>query len=303
MPLAYNAATASVNPQTGELVYPCYEVRIRNGCAEFRTPKPKGKPPSPRGDRKAITIFSASSRRNLLKRFTSLSHPPNLFVTLTYPGEFPHDAAIWKRHLDAFSHRLERQFPKFWFGWRLEPQERTAPHYHLLGSLGEYVSFPLLARWVSRTWYEVVGSGDLKHLRAGTEIQFLPNMDRAQRYLCKYLSKPQLIDLPDWVTPGRFWGFIGKKNMPASPTCHVLLPRDTYYNLRRLVRKWLGRLSPSRRSPSSARYAKRLSKMPSFFILADYRHILNLLEFTLGFSLSIETLSQSVFDFSQPAPF
>lgn len=299
----YNTAEVSVNPRTGEVYYLPYEVRICNGCTEFRVPKPKGKPPTPRGDRKAITTFSASSRLNLFKKFFSLSKPPDCFVSLTYPGDFPHDASIWKRHFDIFSHRLYRKFPKSWFGWRLEPQKRCAPHFHLIGSLGEYVSFPLLARWLSQTWYEVVGSGDVHHLRVGTNLRFLRDPEHVYRYVCKYLSKFSVSGLPDWARPGRYWGFTGKKNMPPSPCCHVLVSRDTYYKLRRLVRKWQAHLPFSRRSASSSRYAKRLKKMNSFFILADHRQILNQLEFTLGFSLSIDTLSQSAFDFSQPVPF
>ena len=40
-------------------------------------------------------------------------------------------------------------------------------------------------RWVSRTWYDVVGSGDLRHYRAGTRVERIANFQQ----LCGYAAK------------------------------------------------------------------------------------------------------------------
>lgn len=55
---------------------------------------------------------------------------PN-FVTLTYPAKFP-TVSRAKRDLKVFQQRLIRRFPGSGGIWKLEPQERGAPHYHLL---------------------------------------------------------------------------------------------------------------------------------------------------------------------------
>lgn len=299
MSAPYSEAASFVNPAPTPRPY---LVSIRSGYTEFRAPKsnPARHAPISRGIRKKITCFSPSSRRNFLKRIFSLNILPSLFLTLTYPRYYPADALTWKWHLDNFSLALLRAFPGAWLYWKLEPQKRGAPHFHLCGDLGRKIPIALLRRFVAKTWFRVVGIGYPEHLRAGTQADYVNNShSRIKGYVCKYVAKSTASALPEWATPGRFWGIIGRKNLPASPCCHVLLTRDIFFKLRRFVRKWIGRSS----SPSSGNYAKRLKKLPSFFILAHYHHILRQLEFILGFSLAIDTLSQSLFDFYKPVPF
>jgi hypothetical protein len=50
--------------------------------------------------------------------------------------------------------------------WKLELQDRGAPHFHLLIFGLRYLPAALLAR----RWYEIVGSGDVNHLSAGTSV-------------------------------------------------------------------------------------------------------------------------------------
>ncbi|MBI5849316.1 MAG: hypothetical protein HZB31_15450 [Nitrospirae bacterium] len=53
-----------------------------------------------------------------------------------------------------------------WFSV-MEFQERGAPHFHIL------VTGIIDRQELSRMWFDVVGSGDPRHLQAGTSIQFI----------------------------------------------------------------------------------------------------------------------------------
>jgi hypothetical protein len=125
-----------------------------------------------------------------------------LFITLTYPADFPGEWTEWKRHLDVWLHRVVRKFPRAAGVWKLEPQQRGAPHFHLL-----VLGVPFIAgTWLSRTWFEVVGSGDVRHLRAGTNVQLARSHKGVLAYAAKYTSKSDALP-PGWRGGvGRFWG-------------------------------------------------------------------------------------------------
>jgi hypothetical protein len=65
------------------------------------------------GNREKVRGFSRSSRRNLLRRLASINRRAfksfrgrMIFVTLTYPHEYPEDPELCKRHLKALRKRL-----------------------------------------------------------------------------------------------------------------------------------------------------------------------------------------------------
>lgn len=105
--------------------------------------------------RGAIIGWSRRSRANMVLRLSELDYRP-LFedmtslpamVTLTYPGDWESvapDGRMVKRHLEAFIKRFERAWGQEWSGlWKLEFQERGAPHFHLfmvppVGYAGQY---------------------------------------------------------------------------------------------------------------------------------------------------------------------
>jgi hypothetical protein len=92
-------------------------------------------------------------------------HLQRAIVCLTYPSEYPEDGRAFKRHLDTFQKRLKRMNIQYFTV--LEFQDRGAPHYHTL------ITGILDRQELSRMWFEIVGSGDPRHLQAGTSIQFI----------------------------------------------------------------------------------------------------------------------------------
>jgi len=185
--------------------------------------------------RSAISGFSARSRRRLQVNLAKIRRDSlPVFVTLTYPAEFP-GPKVAKHHLDVFGKALVRC--GYGFVWKLEPQKRGAPHFHLLlyGAIPLLKSFRL---WVAETWYRIVGSGDTKHLKAGTQVARVRSQHGVRAYAAKYMGKT--FTGLGWESPGRFWGVVGAANIPWSVAITVDLPVWMVHRLKRLFRKSTG---------------------------------------------------------------
>jgi hypothetical protein len=158
-----------------------------------------------------------------------------IFVTLTYPHEFPDDPELCKRHLKALRKRLQREFEPFAALWRLGIQRRGAWHFHLLlfvgsslGSIGE------LRRFISSSWHEVTGKVSEAHLRARTRVEVVKRWKQATNYVERYMAKPE--EFPEGLETGRIWGVWNEELLPVWwETAEVSL-RDAY-KIRRIYRK------------------------------------------------------------------
>lgn len=171
-----------------------------------------------------------------------------LFVTLTYPDEFPRSSRTWKEHLRAFRERLKRRYGKFPAIWRLEVMDRksgknaglVAPHFHLLLFLDQ--SPRDMYFWLSQAWYEVVGSGDVKHLSAGTRVELPDTWRGARSYLSKYVAKTEKLQALGSV--GRLWGVWFKNLLPIGAAVVKISVRE-FIKLRRVMRRFAGLRSTS----------------------------------------------------------
>lgn len=197
-------------------------------------------------NRGRVTEFSQASRRRMMYRLATLGwdQMPGIpeMVTLTYPAEFPRSGRVVKEHLYAFKRRWFRKWGAYPVGvWKLEFQRRGAPHFHLYVGRPAVPAAEFMA-WLSRAWYEVVGSGDEKHLRAGTGLdrQFAARASDVHR-LSVYFSKHNAKwgegkgyqnDVPEWFQDvGRFWGVWGLKPRIEE----VELTEGDYLQLRRIL--------------------------------------------------------------------
>jgi hypothetical protein len=207
-----------------------------------------------RGQRGKVVGYSPESRRRFMRSMDAIDEGQAglpVFLTLTYPGEFSGSWEVWKRDLRQWLKRLGRQYPQAWGCWRLEPQKRGAPHFHLL-VWGTRID----KEWLSRSWFEVVGSGDERHRRAGTQVQAVRSWNGVKHYTAKYIAK--VGELPaEWgAGVGRWWGWFNRQAMPSTPVDVPLGPKQRFA-ARRVVwalmkkrglmpRKWNGRLGVAR---------------------------------------------------------
>lgn len=145
--------------------------------------------------------------RDSLLRMTFVAHNTavtfDTMITLTYPKDYPSDGKAVKYHLKRFI-RWARQYGMNTYFWFMEFQRRGAPHFHIFT---RGTKLHRMKKEVSKKWFEIVGSGDVKHLRAGTRVERLRRPDAAGRYAAKYASKPYQKKIPDgYRNVGRWWG-------------------------------------------------------------------------------------------------
>lgn len=150
------------------------------------------------GIRKPITELSETSLRSMKLHARNMASA-SYIITLTYPKDFPSNGKEVKRHLECMKMWFKRHgISAFWF---LEFQARGAPHYHL------FTDKPISKEELSKKWYQVVDSGDEKHLRAGTQIQRIRKPHAVAAYAAKYATKKEQKEVPQgYSNVGRFWG-------------------------------------------------------------------------------------------------
>lgn len=200
------------------------------------------------GKRGKVSGFSVASRRRMLYMMakTEKAKKP-LMITLTYPDNFPGSPSVWKRDLKVFLQRLKYAYPGVGGVWKLEPQERGAPHYHLIVWLPSY-QIGALCAWVSQAWFEVVGSQDEKHLlwhlgKLGHGNRPCVEPIRSARgvmaYAGKYVGKvADTSGLSDaWRNAGRWWGVFGVEFIPWAKEVIVNLTFGQVCKLMRLMRR------------------------------------------------------------------
>ncbi len=218
-----------------------------------------------------IREWSGRSRARMLYRLAtidwdSLGGIPEM-VTLTYPRAFPCDGDTAKGHLQALRKRYERQFGKIeGAAWKLEFQRRGAPHFHLLMYRPVGVGWLDWAKWLGQAWYEVVGSGDPRHLAAGVGVDNQTyrragkksNARRIAWYFAKHAapglddggSKAYQNEVPaGFRGPGRFWGVWGSVSTEQTI---ALDPADAH-DLARLIRSYRKSQAGKRRTKATLR--------------------------------------------------
>ena len=216
--------------------------------------------------RGVVTEFSRASRRRLGRKVASLDWGSAIrpgermcMITLTWPRDWrgcvptPSDAY---KQLRALSKRFERATgTPLRCVWKREFQRRGAPHYHLLAVVPPTIGDRQFRDWLSHTWYEVVASGDERHLAAGTGVDWSEGLRcsdarRAAAYLVGYTvgSKGHQHHAPDdWTNDGgsvgRWWGVFGLEEA----TAEVRVSERQLIEAKRLLRRLLRSQGRTRR--------------------------------------------------------
>jgi hypothetical protein len=213
------------------------------------------------GVRQPIIEWTKRSRLNMERSIASLDMTALMarrewgwricMLTLTFPGDWEGlvpGASYAHRDLKNFLRRLARAtgVPVLGFA-KKEFQRRGAPHFHLCLALPLIIDDVDVHEWVSQNWYQVVGSGDVKHLRAGTGIDWSTGARSTDPYRValyflhhaapsgnaskEYQNRPPQLWI-DNSDVGRFWFVLGLRPIDAELT----LTNQQYVELRRLLR-------------------------------------------------------------------
>lgn len=206
--------------------------------------KLKGKSSNPNPPKPGIrgkAGFSSRSRKRLLQLMASLDRDtrPPLFLGLTYPGDrWPANPVIWHEHIESFHKRLCRKYPMCNIAilWRLEPQHRGAPHFHLLVFGVPFIPY----QWVGAAWAAITDG----NAATCSRVERVKSWRGAMSYASKYLGKAGKGD--EFTTAdgdpvedvGRHWGVKGRKHLPATWVAYVLLQHE-FHQLRRQLGRYV----------------------------------------------------------------
>ena len=224
------------------------------------------------GKKAKVHEFSERSRRSMMYQSASVFWKEVLdcsvvvHATLTYPAEYASPAEA-KKHFEALRERLRREYGSSLFGfWKLEPQERGAPHFHLLVALenadtwrddtASDLAFISLREFLILSWLDVVGSSDpahaIHHRSDPKVVQRITSYAGITRYLGKYLGKA--VATAGWDHPGRFWGKINGRELKRHIYGRVReVDRSTFFSLKRLIRKHLIRAHDGKKAKAAGR--------------------------------------------------
>jgi hypothetical protein len=76
------------------------------------------------------------------------------------------------------------------------------------------------------------------HLKAGVKVEPIRSRNGVMRY-CSKLYMGKECALPDgWEKVGRFWGVVGRRNLPRSEVMEVEISREAFAKIRRTARRW-----------------------------------------------------------------
>jgi hypothetical protein len=287
-----------------------------------------------------IKGFSRGSRGRLLKTVGRLRQDVlPVFVTLTYPDDFPVTPERWQRDLAALWRRIKRQWPEAAAIWKKEFKRRksgvnagkVAPHYHMMlwaaqlvaqeeadwirhwkvelarnhmadgkdlicnarfeagmevkiedkgpdvkvvrrqitsrkgnyeiveywkmdginhltdaackiakGFAGQVIEpEQAIQEWFAVMWYEIVGSGEPRHLAAGTGVETVKSVRGVFAYAAKYLAKVEDDPATEYESIGRCWGIMGREHLPWATIVEMSLSYEQGVRLKRAAVRYL----------------------------------------------------------------
>ena len=205
-----------------------------------------------RAKRGKVTGFSAGSRTRMFDMFHKLEIKVKpIFLTLTYGEDYP-DAQTAKANLRAFLERI-RRLPSCGETsaiWRMEFQERGAPHFHIIFFNLPFIKKENIQKW----WGEIVGVE-----KPFTRIERIKSHRGVMAYVSKYVAKLQdggdsgfnsLTYLHAYRAKygeniGRVWGKFEAVNLPFAAS--ITLERDyvpaEFYQFRQLAAHFLPQIN------------------------------------------------------------
>lgn len=200
------------------------------------------------GLRGAVTTFSAQSRKRFMKKIYILQSSSRcLWVTLTQPAAFVGSTGA-RRMAKLWTARVRRAYPDACGLWRIQPQKRGAPHFHIMvyGIPADGLDVKSVRVALAKMWTAVVVGGiengsqlSAKSrgqiARYGCDVAEMDTSTGVQRYASRYLSRTDAVG--NNAVRGRQWGVFNRDALPVSRTDAVTVTRAVAQNVVRAVRR------------------------------------------------------------------
>ena len=96
------------------------------------------------------------------------------------------------------------------------------------------------SEWLSRAWYEAVGSGDMRHYKAGTNVEVLRERNGVRFYVSKYIAKvdQEGVSFSPYCK-GRWWGVKRRNLIPWGERVVVTCTSKQAAMLMRIARQYV----------------------------------------------------------------
>lgn len=108
-----------------------------------------------------ITGFSLNARMRMMRMFSKIDYDyykTPIFISATFHFDYKIERIFLKKTLDNFLKRLKRNLPEFHHIWKLELQEREAPHFHfmlLFIDKNLKINFSEIEKIIEKNWLEL----------------------------------------------------------------------------------------------------------------------------------------------------
>lgn len=209
-----------------------------------------GRPPRVNNTRGRVTSFTPAARLRLMRKLARIKAPKAVFMTLTFPARYP-DPEPAKKCLWALLERFRRAYPRASAVWRMEPQKRGAPHFHLLWYNLPFIKFERL----QAAWAEICADYLEEDETIFVHLKMCWHQKQVNNYVSKYVAKEGehrytsydgscFLDNGAYLHTGRCWGLHNAKCIPWAIQAYIVLenvPTVQFERVKALMRSvWAG---------------------------------------------------------------
>lgn len=212
-----------------------HELRIEHSHSSHGSKKP------PKRKRKDIQRFSRKSRMRMfhkLNRLETRQLSSALFTSVTFHEDYEMCQEWLKEKRDRFLRILREQLEDLVYVWRIELQERGAPHFHFIfwtKNPERNFGSKYYKRMIRDAWYDVNPCNCRHCRRHSVKTVTVDSYRKTSSYLSKYIAKEDEVDSP--VLTGRRWGW--SSNAPTDPIIEREITPWEYERLHKIVKRVL----------------------------------------------------------------
>ena len=221
------------------------------------------------GTRGKVSEFSHGSRKRLFDFLNTVdwnNQALPLFFTATYGQAWPGPSEA-KQNLELFFKRLRRRYPSVGVLWKMEPQGRGAPHFHMLifgpTFIDKRLAQELWGQSIDQAyWDRFAFDQDKGPIREPfTRIEGMRSVRGVKWYVGKYIAKPgNVADPGDAGARAAWWSGPGRKYTGAERVGEAVDESSGFNSLAYLDVKGRGVVFPGRQWGIMGKRSIRLLK-------------------------------------------